>query len=142
MEFRPTAPSSWEWLKTQHSVWMRLFEPPSRPPACAPVSCSALGRNCGTISDGCGTTLNCGACSGSLTCGGGGTANVCGPLTPTTSCSLQGKNCGAIRDGAGGWLACGTCASPQVCGGSGTPNVCGTPAPVPSSLTFNPNAVD
>src|SRR5207237_3208022 len=85
------------------------------PPACAPISCAAVGKNCGTMSDGCGTTLTCGTCSGSLTCGGGGTANVCGPLTPTTSCAAQGKNCGAIRDGAGGWLACGTCTSAQVC---------------------------
>jgi probable HAF family extracellular repeat protein len=111
-------------------------------PTCAPVTCASLGKNCGTISNGCGGTLTCGACSGSLTCGGGGIANVCGPLTPTTSCAALAKNCGAIPDGAGSWLACGTCSSPQICGGTGTPNVCGTPPPVPQSLTFNPNAVD
>jgi hypothetical protein len=58
------------------------------------------------------------------TCGGGGTANVCGTCTPTT-CAAQGKNCGSIQDGCGNTLACGTCTSPQTCNGAGTANVCG-----------------
>jgi hypothetical protein len=36
----------------------------------------AQGKDCGTISDGCGGTLNCGTCTGGRTCGRGG-ANVC-----------------------------------------------------------------
>ena len=61
---------------------------------CAPITCAALGKNCGTISDGCGHTLTCGSCTAPQTCSGGGVANVCGPITPTT-CTAQGKNCGA-----------------------------------------------
>jgi len=109
------------------------------PPACAPVTCAALGKNCGSLSDGCGGTLNCGTCSGSQTCGGG-KANVCGPCTPTT-CAARGKNCGGIPDGCGSWLNCGTCSGTQTCGGAGTANLCGTPPPFPTDLTFNPNPV-
>ena len=108
--------------------------------ACAPITCAALGKNCGTLADGCGGTLNCGICANPQTCGGGGKVNVCGPCTPTT-CAAQGKSCGAIGDGCGGWIACGTCAAPQSCGGTGTPGVCGTPAPVPKTVTENPNPV-
>ncbi len=46
--------------------------------SCSPISCASLGKNCGSIADGCGNTLNCGSCSASLSCGGGGTANLCG----------------------------------------------------------------
>jgi len=110
-------------------------------PTCARVTCASLGKNCGTIPDGCGTTLGCGACNAPSTCGGGGTPNVCaGGCTPTT-CAAQGKTCGAIPDGCGGWLACGTCIAPQICGGTGTPDVCATPPPFASKVTMNPNAV-
>ena len=94
---------------------------------CSPTTCSAQGKNCGSIADGCGGTLSCGSCSSPQSCGGGGTANVCGGGTtckPTT-CAAQGKNCGSIADGCGGTLSCGSCTSPQSCGGGGTANVCG-----------------
>ena len=45
---------------------------------CAPTTCAAQGKGCGGISDGCGGTLACGTCSAPATCGGGGSANVCG----------------------------------------------------------------
>jgi hypothetical protein len=38
------------------------------------------GANCGTLADGCGGLLNCGACTAPDTCGGGGLANVCGSI--------------------------------------------------------------
>jgi glucose/arabinose dehydrogenase len=100
---------------------------------CTPTTCSALGKNCGSVNDGCGGTLNCGTCTSPNTCGGGGTPNVCGTssCTPTT-CAAQGKNCGSINDGCGGTLNCGTCTSPNTCGGGGTANVC---APKVSNLT-------
>jgi hypothetical protein len=92
--------------------------------SCTPTSCSAQGKNCGTIVDNCGGTLNCGSCSAPLMCGGGGTANVCG--CAPTSCVAQGKNCGSISDGCGGTLNCGSCSGSQTCGGGGVLNVCGT----------------
>jgi chitinase len=92
---------------------------------CTPTTCSAQGKNCGSISDGCGGTLSCGSCTSPQTCGGGGTANVCGSSCTPTTCSAQGKNCGSISDGCGGTLSCGSCTSPQTCGGGGTANVCG-----------------
>jgi hypothetical protein len=91
------------------------------------ATCASLGKNCGTVSNGCGGSLNCGTCTSPQTCGGGGTANVCGATsscTPTT-CAAQGKNCGSISDGCGGALTCGSCTSPQTCGGGGAANVCG-----------------
>lgn len=87
-------------------------------PACAPTTCAAEGKNCGSIADGCGSTLACGTCSTPATCGGGGVANVCG-CTPTT-CAAAGKNCGGIADGCGGSLACGSCKATETC----SDNVC------------------
>jgi hypothetical protein len=46
--------------------------------ACKPSSCIALGKNCDTISDGCGGMLVCGDCKPPEKCGGTGIANVCG----------------------------------------------------------------
>src|SRR5262249_34668220 len=110
-------------------------------PACAPITCAALGKNCGALSDGCGHTLNCGSCTAPATCRGAGKANGCGGGRTPTTCAAQVKNCGAILDGCNNWLACGTCTLPQICGGGGTPNVCGTPPPVAKTLTFSPNPV-
>jgi subtilisin family serine protease len=83
-------------------------------PACVPTTCSAQGKNCGTIPNGCGGTLSCGTCSGNSTC----QDNVC-VCTPTT-CAAQGKNCGTISNGCGGTLSCGTCPSGTSCSN----NVC------------------
>ena len=100
---------------------IQLFGAPGG--SCTPTTCSAQGKNCGTISDNCNGTLSCGSCTAPLMCGGGGTANLCG-CTPTT-CAAQGKNCGSISDGCGGTLTCGTCSGSETCGGGGTANVCG-----------------
>jgi hypothetical protein len=68
--------------------------PPIPPPAeaCQPVRCEDLSATCGTVSDGCGGTLQCGTCGIGQTCGGGGQANACG--TPdygvTYACSRDG----------------------------------------------------
>jgi GH18 family chitinase len=98
--------------------------------SCTPTTCAAQGKDCGSISDGCGGTLSCGSCSSPETCGGGSVANVCG-CTPTATCG--GMNCGSIPDGCGGSISCGTCTSPATCGGSGTANVCGTDTTAPSA---------
>jgi len=110
------------------------------PPVCAPITCAALGKNCGALDDSCSNTLDCGSCSLPQTCGGGGIDNVCGPCPPTT-CEEQGADCGAIVDGCGSWLACGTCTEPEICGGAGMPNVCGTPPPIPQRVTLVPITV-
>ena len=104
-------------------VWL-LAATLAGPGGCTPTTCAAQNKNCGTLGDGCGGTLNCGTCTAPQTCGGGGTPNVCGACTPT-SCAAQSKNCGTLSDGCGGTLECGTCTAPQTCGGGGTPNVCG-----------------
>ncbi len=50
----------------------------SKPGQCTPTTCAAEGKNCGSISNGCGGSLNCGSgCPSGETCGGGGAANVC-----------------------------------------------------------------
>jgi hypothetical protein len=57
--------------------------------SCTPSTCANLGKNCGSVSDGCGGTLTCGSCSSPLTCGGGGVANVCGGSTATATLTLS-----------------------------------------------------
>jgi len=58
------------------------------PPVCTPTTCAAQGKNCGTIPDGCGGTLTCGACTAPQTCGGGGVANVCSAPAATALLTL------------------------------------------------------
>ena len=103
--------------------------------SCMPLTCLALGLNCGMNSDGCGGTMDCGSCPTGQFCGGGGFAR-CGtgigadggaPCTPKTCADLQ-YNCGAAGDGCGGALQCGACVSPQYCGGGGF-NTCGGVVP-------------
>jgi hypothetical protein len=89
--------------------------------SCTPKSCRATGATCGVIPDGCGGTLDCGACATPNTCGGGGVPNQCG-CKPTT-CAAE--SCGSIPDGCGGTVDCGACAGPNSCGGAGVPNQCG-----------------
>ncbi len=88
---------------------------------------ACAGAKCGMVSDACGGQLVCPTtCSAPQTCGGGGTANVCGcsPLTQAVACA--GKNCGKVDDGCGATLDCGSCgAGRPTCGGAGTANVCG-----------------
>jgi hypothetical protein len=98
------------------------------PNVCAPGSCLAKtcaeqGATCGTLSDGCQSTLDCGSCAAPQTCGGGGTANQCGCIPST--CSALGAACGSVSDGCNGTLDCGSCTAPQTCGGGGTADQCG-----------------
>jgi hypothetical protein len=111
---------------------------------CRAVTCQSEGKNCGTLPDGCGGTLECGSCAAGETCGAGG-ANVCGvgSCTPTT-CAASLKDCGLMSDGCAATLACGTCTAPQFCGGSGEQNVCGVDALAAASGCagpFNPGQV-
>ncbi|MBZ4421259.1 kelch repeat-containing protein [Myxococcus sp. RHSTA-1-4] len=87
------------------------------------VTCASQEKNCGSIPDGCGGTLNCGTCGIGEIC----EANVCVSCTPTT-CAEEGKNCGSIADGCGGTLDCGACSGTDVCSSnicvSCTPTTC------------------
>ncbi len=88
------------------------------------------GRYCGTIGDGCGHSLDCGAdCTAAgagWTCGGNGLC-VGGADCSKVSChNAKGvqQYCGDIGDGCGGTLHCpATCSNGGACG-SGSPNVC------------------
>lgn len=87
---------------------------------CASVSCANQGKNCGLLLDGCGGTLDCGACAEGAICGLV-TANVCTtpaklcvPLSAETACA--GKECGLEGDGCGGTHSCGLCAAEEACG--------------------------
>lgn len=99
------------------------------PPMCTPVTCAAVGKNCGQIGDGCGGIIACGSCQVGLICGAGGTANVCGAPTciPKTSASFPGLNCGVVANGCGGVINLGSCQGSQTCGGGGIANQCGAP---------------
>jgi peptidoglycan/xylan/chitin deacetylase (PgdA/CDA1 family) len=102
-------------------AWMKT---PVALGACTPTTCAAKGKNCGSISDGCGKTLSCGSCGTGQSCNN----NVCQACTPTT-CAAQGKTCGTISDGCGNSLSCGSCPTGQTCTAS---NVC------QSASTCNP----
>lgn len=96
---------------------------------CTPTTCSAQGATCGSLSNGCGITLQCGSCPYG-TCQN----NHC-VCTPTT-CTAEGADCGTLPNGCGGTLSCGTCTPPKQCGAAGTPNVCScTPALCPPFYT-------
>jgi hypothetical protein len=88
---------------------------------CVPTTCLLAGKNCGSISDGCGATLNCGTCAAGQTCGAGGQQNVCGCVPKT--CDQLGAQCGMIDNGCGGTLSCGTCSGNKTCGAR-KPNKC------------------
>jgi hypothetical protein len=126
-----TAPSS--MTPQEELLEFMLFDLTScvSPPTCTPSTCAQLGYDCGQQGDGCGGTLNCGACTAPDTCGGGGKPGVCGypdagSCSPQT-CAVQKINCGPAGDGCGNEIQCGTCKAPQTCGGGGTPGQCGFP---------------
>ncbi len=96
--------------------------------SCTPKTCAELGTNCGPVADGCGGLVDCGTCTAPLTCGGGGTANVCGSSCKALTCADLKADCGKQGDGCGGVIDCGTCTSPATCGGGG-PNKCGVLTP-------------
>jgi hypothetical protein len=114
----------------------RVCDPtvPQPPPTCVKQTCSGLGLSCGPAADGCGGALDCGTCVAPATCGGGGTAGVCGTYScvPKT-CAEVGFSCGVTGDGCGNTLSCGTCTPPATCGGGGTPGTCGAVTCTPKS---------
>lgn len=97
---------------------------PPQPPVCTPLLCSDVNAECGTISDGCGGTVNCGPCPDGEGCGAGGLANQCSGLCTPLTCAEAGAECGIIENGCGGTTNCGPCTGNAQCGAGGTPNQC------------------
>ncbi|HEY2518173.1 MAG TPA: IPT/TIG domain-containing protein [Polyangiaceae bacterium] len=58
--------------------------------ACQPITCAAQGAVCGTISDGCGNSLNCGGCPGTTVCTDDNSA--CCPTGPLGRFCRLGEN--------------------------------------------------
>lgn len=93
--------------------------------SCPPEALRGNGTACtGGVCSG-NTCVSCGAhgepcCAGNVcttpqTCGGGGTAGVCGCKPVTCPASYP---CGAVPDGCGGMAACGSCGPGQTCVGN------------------------
>lgn len=99
---------------------------------CTPKTCLQLGVGCGSVDDGCGTTIDCGSCAAPETCGGGGVENQCG--CTAKSCAQLGVNCGSVDTGCGP-VACGDCTAPETCGGAGVENQCGCVCSLPNAQT-------
>jgi hypothetical protein len=100
--------------------------------ACVKLTCADYLKNnkdCGTQSDGCGGTIDCGKCVDPEFCGGGGPSKCAvsggGVCTPKTCLDYPGT-CGPQPDGCGKTTSdCGGCIFPQICGGGGVPSICG-----------------
>jgi hypothetical protein len=64
---------------------------------------------CGTVQDNCSRAVDCGnTCSGTDTCGGGGTPNVCG-CTPQDRATTCAGRCGTETNNCGQVVNCGIC---------------------------------
>jgi hypothetical protein len=101
---------------------------------CEPTTCQKLGRACGSMSDGCGETLNCGSCSNGQTCSsggkclnstngsasGGGSSSTGGGGSTVCITDCTGKECG--DDGCGG--SCGSCPNGRTCEANNVCSVC------------------
>ncbi len=100
---------------------------------CVPTKTACDPGDCGPISDGCGSVINCPAtCGPNEICGGGGPSK-CG-AAPCTKATCGTTVCGFKADGCGGLLNCWpagvtTCPPGQTCGGGGAgqEGQCGTP---------------
>ena len=89
---------------------------------CSPTTCASAGATCGPLADGCGGTLDCGACPGG-TCSPN---NRC-DCVPTT-CASANLDCGIADDGCGRPLNCGECTANEICEGAYEANVCAVAA--------------
>ena len=85
---------------------------------------------CGTVSDGCGGTADCGGCANGLECGGGGFPNTCPACTPVTCAQVNATyECGFVPDGCGNVVACGSQIGGCPNNGACTNHVCGACVP-------------
>lgn len=88
-------------------------------PQCTPTTCAAQGKHCGSIADGCGTTINCGPC----TCATGclPDCQVCNPATGLCDDVANDTPC----DNGDACTRTDTCQGGVCVGGS--PVICATP---------------
>ena len=112
--------------------------------SCQPMTCEAalMGKPqgyCGYVADGCGGQIaNCATtCTGTDTCGGGGTPDVCGHgtrgLCPERPRLPAARAAAPSAMAARAILDCGGCTAPQTCGGGGVPSQCGAPVCQPKT---------
>jgi hypothetical protein len=109
------------------------------PPECVPrVTCDDVGRNCGSLDDGC-ATVTCGplsgACPAGELCNASGVCEAMPPeCVPRVTCDDVGHDCGSLDDGCA-TVVCGAygggCPSGQSC----TSGVCAAQA-LPPSINF------
>ncbi|RKH35834.1 hypothetical protein D7Y13_17000 [Corallococcus praedator] len=69
--------------------------------------CYEHGASCGTISDDCGGTLNCGTCASGRTCNE--QTHQCSPPPCVPSVNSCAGHCGPTQDNCGGTMDCGPC---------------------------------
>ncbi len=82
------------------------------------TACKNKGVECGSTTNRCGGTVNCGGCAAPLSCGGGGAPGKCGCTdeAATTTCTKYGARCGSFLNNCNRYVNCetaayGTCAA-------------------------------
>ncbi len=78
---------------------------PGTPPCTPNLVAACAGKVCGTVSDGCGKTVNCGSCSAGATCSSDGSSCVRPQIacTPLIECTRQcGSEVRGLCEGPGG----------------------------------------
>jgi hypothetical protein len=91
-------------------------------PTCTPTSCSALGKSCGSVSDGCGGMLSCGSCALGQTC----TNNVCTTTPPSPPSTCAHSQCASGAKLTSGCTSCvsSICAVDSYCCASAWDSIC------------------
>src|SRR4051812_46116249 len=67
---------------------------PTEPPTCQPTTCASLARSCGSASDGCGNTIDCGTCGEQQQCTAQGTCEAIPPNCTPQTCAGLSASCG------------------------------------------------
>jgi len=93
-------------------------------PTCQPKTCSQLGKECGSWSDGCGGTIDCGTCPSGQTCSNGicvaapgpGCSDECSSGARECVDSTSYKECGNYDDDScTEWSSAIACAAGETC---------------------------
>lgn len=105
---------------------LKICEPQCSPEASATL-CAVAAAECGRITDGCGSMVDCGGCNADagFFCGARGVNNRCALTELPDECVAANRNCGTYVSACGPpEVNCGTCALPEVCNPNGR---CGLP---------------